>query len=207
MAEGEISIAGATISTRRGSPDVLLRVSYKLAVEAPPAMGDRLATLTEDSDRRLVLRCLSGQSVDFTSRLAHLQSLKTHRDGIARRFARKVMRHKGSSRQLSEKLDAFGFERKAATMMHQWSHEIVQWARSMGCGCISMVLVGGDWPAHDLQAKVKYKAAEAGIEIVDASLGEASTERAAKAKVQRDRKRAKQVGDAIRTLTNNLETA
>lgn len=73
-----------------------------------------------------------------------------------------------------------------------------------GVGQISMVLIGTDWPAHQLKERLKYKAQECGIEVVKATLDQESTGRAAKALASRRSRRAKKFGDAVREINHQL---
>lgn len=200
FADGAKHVLSGQINFARDK--VLLRVSFKVRRVVPKA-GERVATVSEFGDGRLLIRS-EFESLDFSSRLYAVKQKKLHWDGISRRFSRRSSRSKGSARRHREKLDNHSFSRWASTEMHVWSRRIVEWAIKQHCGSIVIELTGGDWPAHDLIAKLKYKADEVGMKVTEASLEQRATDRAVKAAVAKRQRRAKKLGDAVRELNHQL---
>jgi len=200
FADGTCQVLSGTIEFKRSM--VLLRVAFKVRRDVP-LMGQRVATLSEFADGRLLLRGEFG-SVDYSSRLYALKNKKQTWDGMRRRFSRYMNRRKGSARNHREKLAQHSFSQWAETEMHAWSIQMVEWAEAQGCGSISTILIGTDWPANSLETKLAYKADERGIKVVKASLDNESTERAADATLNKRKQRAKKLGEAVREISHQL---
>lgn len=201
FADGKLEVAGGSIRFTRDKTLLLLAFAVKRVVAAP---GDRVATVTEFEDGRLLVRS-DFATLDLSSKLNAFRRKKLDFDGIRRRFCRRAMRSKGSSRRLSEKLDTFGFDRWSATETHRWSREIIEWALAQHCGSIVIAqLTGADWPAHALRSKLAYKAEEAGLTLTAPSLEQEPTERATKSAIGKKARRAKKLGDAMREINHQL---
>jgi hypothetical protein len=204
MSAGKVPVTHARVIFLLRKGKTLLQLTYKAERIIKP-IGERIATLSEFEYGRLLLRAENGGMLDYSSRLAHLKSLKEHWDGLCRRFGRKSSRNRGSARRMSAKLDQFGLDRKTSTIMHQWSAEMVRWMVTQGCGKFTCAkLIGGDWPAHKLESNLKYKCLEAGIDVLKPSLEQETTERAATAAVNKKRSKAKKLGDALREVSDQL---
>lgn len=207
FASGEIEILSGQIRFADFGRKVLLTVAYALDIQVP-SMGARHASLTEDADGRLLVRIerVGEREVvlDLSRKLYALKHLKEHWDGVRRRFSRRAMRSKGSARLLREKLAQTHFAEKSSERTHSWSKKIVRFCFANGVGEISVVLVGADWPARQLKDRLKYKAQEYGIEVIEATLAQESTGRAAKALATRRGRRAKKLGDAVREIHHQL---
>jgi hypothetical protein len=204
MANGSVPVTQGRVIFRLRKGKTLLQLTYRAERIIRP-VGARIATLSEFEDGRLLLRAENGGTLDYSSRLAHLKSLKQNWDGLCRRFGRKSSRSRGSARRLSAKLDQFGLDRKTSTLMHQWSAEMVRWMVTQGCGKFTCAtLIGGDWPAHKLESNLEYKCLEAAIEVVKPSLQQETTERAAAAAVKKKQRKAKKLGEALREVDHQL---
>lgn len=200
FADGKLDALGGQVSFERDM--TLLRIGFKFT-KIVTQMGDRVATLSEFEDGRLLLR---GEfcAMDWSSRLHALKTKKIEWDGIRRRFSRRMSRRKGSARRHREKLDFHSFSKWAGTEMHAWSASMIDWAKTQGCGSVVIALTGSDWPAHDLAAKLKYKAEECGVKVLEPSLEQEPTELAVDAAVNKKKRRAKKLGEAMREISNQL---
>lgn len=208
MCTGDTPILKGVVCFRVSKGRTLLRLAYRDETPIAPA-GERVATLGPVTrDGRLWLRAEGGQhQQEYTGRLVALRHRKEHWDGIRRRLSREIGKGKGR-RRMKRTHYADGtieFSDWCSTHLHTWSRDVITWCIAQGVGSLVVVdLAGGDWPAHKFEQYLKYKAQDAGIEIREASLEDASTERAAKAEARRKQRKAKQVGDAVRNLTHAL---
>lgn len=208
MAAGEVPIDKGTVVFRFARHRCYLKLSYEQHRVLPP-LGARIATLgpLTRPGERLLLRTET-QTIDHTGRLTTLLARKTQWDLIRRRVFAQIGRRRGSARKKRVALARLGFDRWMTTFLHSWSREIVEWCHSQGVGELVVVgLTGGDWPAHRLITLLEYKAHELGIVLRRedaATLAPASTARAAKSAVERARRKARRLGEAVRELSHQL---
>lgn len=204
MGAWEIPIAKGVISIKKDRGKMLLRLTYPVSLDLPK-MGDRVATLSAIAgDKRMLLRTET-QTRDYTHKLADIFQKKESWDLIRRRVAAQIGRHRGAARAKRRKFANDSFDDWSSTFLHQWTRDIVEWCKTQGVGHLSVAgIVGGDWPAYKFLSMLQYKAEEAGMKFVEAKLDDQPTERAVDAAVKKQRKKAKKVGEAVRTLAANL---
>lgn len=206
MVSGKVPIKRATIVFKPMKGKTLLRLAYPVEIYLPP-VGQRVATLSELNDGRVLLRS-EIQVIDYTHKKTDLLAKKEHFDGIRRRKAREIGRHRGAVRSKKRAFAYNNIDDFSKTYVHNWSHEVVDWCASQGIGKITTLLIGGDWPADRLKWDIKYKAESAGIHYAEgegASLDDASTERAVRAAAKKAQRQAKKIGDAVRTFAAALK--
>jgi hypothetical protein len=204
FARGTVTISVARVVFKLYPRKTLLQLTYAIERTVMP-IGQRIATLSEFEDGRLLLRAENGGTLDFSSRLAQMRRIKADWDGLRRRFGFQASRRKRHARQLRRKLESFGLANKFATILHQWSAEMVKWMVAQGCGEFTVpTLVGGDWPAHQLLFCLRYKCEDAGIKVVESSLSQEPTERAAAAVVRKRQHKARKLGNAVREIEHQL---
>lgn len=208
MATGLIAVRRSVLQFNFERGRLSLRMAYRLGV-AVPAMGARVATLGPVmKNGRLALRT-ELVTREYAAKLNTVRQHKMDWDLIRRRTYGRIGRGKGSARAKRRKLSAHTFDDWCKTYLHQWSRDIIDWCHSQGVGRLVVLdLAGGDWPAHQFGEFLKYKAEQAGITADGhASLNDTGTERAAKNEVKQQQRKAKRYGDAVRTITHEVQQA
>lgn len=207
IAEGQTPILHARIVFKLHAGKTLLQLTVPRQKEVVPA-GDRVATLSQLDDGRVLLRCerLTGlETYDLTNRLHALRELKDHWDAIGRRWRTQIGRRRGSAREKRRQNAAFRFQDRQSTALHQWSADIVRWCVAQGVGHLEIAgLVGGDWAAHELKSKLAYKCAEAGIELREPDLKTTTTADAADKSVKKKERKARKTREALRELETTI---
>lgn len=205
MMRWEVPIRKATLVFKPTRGEVEAKLSYRKEIELP-AMGQRVATLHQFKGQfgpRLVLRTETEER-DYTQKLATFRHRKDNWDAMRRRMTAQIGRCRGSARLKRKRIASIRFPEWTKTWLHQWSRELVDWCKSQGIGTIRLLNVGnGDWPAHQFESFVSYKAEELGMTVTgmeEADITEAATGRAATSEVKRRQRRAKKVREALRTL-------
>lgn len=193
-------------NVRRGK--TLLRLCYEETAELPP-MGVRKATLgpVHVKSGRLLLGTET-QTRDYTHWLVAMRERKEKMDLARRRISAQIGRQRGHTRKKRRAVARFLVTDWQRTHLHQWTRDIITWCQSQGIGQITVLdLAGGDWPAHQFTELLRYKAADANINIAEqdaATLKDEATSRAAKREVERKRRKAKKLGDATREIAAQL---
>lgn len=204
MVTWEIPIKKVTIRVKPHG--IVAALSYAENRPALPPPGRRVATLGPvESDGRLHLRTET-QKKDYTSKLVDLRGRKDDWDLIRRRVLSQIGWRKGHARIKREVLARLTWDDWLSDHLHRWTREIVDWCVSQGVGTIQVVQIEtDDWPAYRFVQMLRYKAEDAGIEVIDgASLESDSAHRAAKSAVSKRTKKAKRRRDAVRELTHQL---
>jgi hypothetical protein len=202
MATGELPISKGTVILKPGKHEVILRLCYALSTPLP-AFGNRVATLGPIDRGRLFLRT-ECDTRDFSGRLNTLLERKDSWDLIRRRTMAQIGRSKGSARKKRKLLAHLSWEDWLGTFLHQWSREIITWLHGQGVARLTIVgLETADWPIFRFVSMLTYKGADVGIQIErEADLADASTERAVKGEIRKQRRKATKAGKAIRELTH-----
>jgi len=201
MAEGEVSIRKAAIVIRPERRQVLLRLTYPLAI-ASPQFGQRKATIGPiGTNNRLWLRT-EYESRDFTGRLVTLLKRKADWEGIRRRVLCQIGRRKGGAKRKRQLLSRLSWEGWLQNWLHQWSREIIDWLKTQGIGDLAVVgFESVDWPASRFTQLLRDKGDAAGIVVnTEADLATPATARAVKQEIHRRRRKATKAGAAIREL-------
>lgn len=206
MAAGRIPILKGTVVFVPAKGRTYLRLCWKREYALPP-MGARVATMgwVEKRAKRFLLRTETS-TVDYTQRLHVLRERKLDWDDIRRRVHAQLGRRKGSARAKRKCHALNDLQAWERGYLHEWSRHMVDWCTTQGVGRIVIAdLAGGDWPAHMLEELVRYKAHDAGMTVdKEVCLEDASTERAAKRVVERERRKAKKKGNAVRELLTQI---
>lgn len=195
---------------RRRKLSALIAYSYEVP---EPAGGPEavLGPLTED--RQIWLRVGDdGPAIDFSDRLRVIDQRKEHHAGIVDRLRRKAGRRGRSGRyhKHRRKLDAVqSFGDWSYAHIHEWSAHIVAWCVDRDVGVLIVDGIDdGEWPAHDLRQKLKYKCEDAGIEYRESAEDEPAWLRARQREVRKQAqilKRAKEGHKAVRRLVSSAE--
>lgn len=184
---------------------IVLSLTY--AIDRPlPAMGERIATLGPVAqDGRLHLRTET-DGKDYTAKLNNLLRRKDEWDRIRRRVLAQIGRCAGHARAKRERLARLDWSEWLRTYLHTWSRELVDWTATQGVGTIRIESIGtGDWPAHQFIELIRYKAADAGIAVIEgADITTESGARAAKAVIGHKQQAIRKRREALRELTHQL---
>lgn len=200
MLEWRTPIKKATVHVERRG--VTVRLSYRIPVPMLPPMGERIGTIGPvDKDGRLHFRTET-QRKDYTSKLFEILSKKDSWDLIRRRVLCQIGWRHGHARLKRECLARLSWDDWLHTRLHTWTREIVVWSVSQGLGTIRVESIDtGDWPAHKFVSMLRYKAEEAGINVTTgADMREESSERAAKAAIGKEQRKATRRRRAVREL-------
>lgn len=204
MVAWDIPIAKASVKIlERG---IILRLTYARTLPLP-AMGERVATLGPvTKEGRLLLRT-ELETKDYTAKLARFLQLTHDWELIRRRVMAQIGRKKGHARAKRHKLAQMPWRDRMQSYLHEWSREIVKWCDSQGVGTINVLAINsGDWPAYQFTQLVRYKAEECGIQVNAETMQlSASTDRAAKAVIGKERQRASRRRKAVRELEHQLK--
>lgn len=200
MVTNEVPIAKATVIMKPGRHEVILRLCYALAVPLP-RFGNRAATLGPIDRGRLFLRT-ECDTRDFSGRLHTVLTRKEDWDMIRRRATAQIGRAKGSARAKRKVLAGLSWENWLGTFLHKWSREIIDWLDSQGVAKLTVIgLEAADWPIFRFTSMLQYKGESKGITVLrEADLADASTERAVKGEIKKQRRKATKAGKAIREL-------
>jgi hypothetical protein len=205
MVSGSIKPLRATLIFKPDKGKTLIKVAYALNVMVPP-VGERVATLS-NINGRVMLRAELAQ-IDYTAKLTTFTSRKQQWDAIRRRVTCQIGKRKGHARTKRKVFERVHFDDWSKTHMHQWSREVIDWCASHHIGKIVLLdLAGGDWPAHLFEQFLTYKGKDCGIDVVNAiseGIVNESTERATKAEVKRAQRKARKLGDSVRTLSAEM---
>ena len=201
MVARDIPITKATLVLKPGRAQVLLRLAYPRTTLLPPH-GARVATLGPIDGHRLMLRTET-QTRDYSGRLHTVLTRKEQWEGIRRRAARQIGRHRGAARTKRRVLAQLSWDDWLTTFLHQWSRELLTWCQGQGVATLRLVgLEGADWPAFRFIQMLTSKGQELGLTITtEADLADASTSRMVSGEIRRRRRRTSKVAQALRTLT------
>lgn len=202
MATNDVPIAKATVIMKPGKHEVILRLCYALTIPLP-RFGNRVATLGPVDRGRLFLRT-ECDTRDYSGRLHTVLARKEDWDLIRRRAMVQIGRHKGAARTKRRVLAGLSWEDWLSTFLHQWSREITDWLAGQGVAKLTVVgLENADWPIFKFVSMLTYKGEAAGITVLrEADLADASTERAVKGEIRKQRRKATKAGKAIRELVH-----
>ena len=186
---------------------MLLQLIYPVEIYMP-AMGERSAMLFEMNDR-VTLRCENDNTTitDYTSKLTHLLKMKEHFDGLLRRFRWQIGKRKNGNRAKKTKFEYYDFDQWQKDFLHKWSADVVRTLTARGINKLNIMLIGGDWAADKFKFFLSYKLEAAGIYCTDVpSIQDEPTERTLKNTINKNRSRAKKIGEATRTISATLTT-
>lgn len=187
--------------------EIEVRLSYPITIPLA-SFGDRMATLGPlGKDGRFLLRT-DLQTRDYTHEFAVMMRRKDDWDLIRRRCMMQAGRRKGHARRKRIVLAREdSFDSWLNNHLHTWSADIVNWCDSQGVGTINVVgLETLDWQAFKFNERLKYKAAELGIAIIEDEVdSSAGTERAIKGELRKRAKEQKRRRDAVRELADQLK--
>lgn len=204
MCRWNVPIRKATVHLKKHK--IVLRLTYE--VEVPPEVsGDRIATLGPVTATGGLFCRAAAATMNFSHKLLAIADRKEHWDGIRRRVTRQIGWRKGHARIKREVLSRMTWENWLDDHLHKWSREVAAFCASQGCKTIQVVDIDTeDWPKYKFTERLKYKAEEYGMTVVDGyAEAAASATRAVSHEAKKAKRDVRRRREAVSELNDQLK--